>query len=349
MERANQKSFSKPFLITLVVLILTLCILLFKGFLVEMIIAAVLVSMLYPIYNWFLKIFRGRRNLAALVMCLLAVLLIIMPLVQLTVTVGKQAVPAYNSVVNFIKANDTAIKSSIVAKAQIFGLNEGNFRTVMFDALQKSSSAIVDVATSAVKGTTGFFISLGLIIFIMFFFFVDGENILRKVSKLSPLANKYNDELFHKFRIVSRTAFLSTFVVAVAQGIVGGLGFWIVGLPVLFPMLIMAILSLLPYIGSMIFYVPVGIYLIAVGQIWQGIFVLAWGFLAVGSIDNLIRMYLIKGKAQVNPIFIAFSIIGGISLFGFWGIVIGPLIVSLTVTVLHIYRLEFKKELADSK
>jgi predicted PurR-regulated permease PerM len=349
MERANQKSFSKPFLITLVVLILALCFFLFKGFLVEMIIAAVLVSMLYPIYNWFLKIFRGRRNLAAFVMCLLAVVFIIAPLVQLSITIGKQAVPAYNSVVSFLQNNDGAIKDSILAKAQIFGINEGNFRTVMFDALQKSSSAIVDVVASAIKGTTGFFISLGLIIFIMFFFFVDGENMLRKLSQLSPLANKHDEEIFHKFRVVSRTAFLSTFVVAATQGFVGGIGFWIAGLPVLFPMLIMATLSILPYVGSMIFYVPVGIYLIAVGQIWQGVFILAWGALLVGNIDNLLRMYLIKGKAQVNPIFIVFSIIGGISMFGFWGIIIGPLVVSLAVTMLYIYKLEFKKELADSK
>jgi len=89
-------------------------------------------------------------------------------------------------------------------------------------------------------------------------------------------------------------------------------------------------------------WLPVGIYLLIAGQIWQGIFLLTWGGLIVSMIDNLIRAYIIKGKAQVHPIFIIFSILGGISLFGFWGIIFGPLIISLAATVMHIYETEYK-------
>lgn len=134
---------------------------------------------------------------------------------------------------------------------------------------------------------------------------------------------------------------LSTFVTATAQGIVGAIGFAIVGFPAFLAGILVGLLSLLPYLGSMIFYVPVGIYYLLVGQVWQGIFVFLWGAIVIGNIDNVIRAYMIKGKAQVNPIFVIFSILGGISLFGFWGVILGPLIIAIAVTIFHIYELEF--------
>jgi predicted PurR-regulated permease PerM len=84
---------------------------------------------------------------------------------------------------------------------------------------------------------------------------------------------------------------------------------------------------------------------LAIGKIWQGIFIILWGSILVGNSDNLIRAYLLKDKAEVHPLFIVFAILGGLSLFGFWGIVFGPLVIALAVTVLHIYELEYEQVL----
>jgi predicted PurR-regulated permease PerM len=175
----------------------------------------------------------------------------------------------------------------------------------------------------------------------MFFFFVDGVKILRRIMYLSPLPNNHDQIIFNKFRKVSHTIFVSTFVAAGAQGLVGALGFGIVGFPPLLAGVLIALLSLLPYVGSMLLYVPVGIFYIFSGDIKEGIFILAWGALIIGTIDNIIRAYMIKDDAEVNPIFVLFAILGGLSLFGFWGIILGPLIIALMVTVFHIYELEF--------
>ena len=215
------------------------------------------------------------------------------------------------------------------------------FKDTVLNALKESSNWLLSGATLILKETTGFAVSLVLIIITMFFFFVDGEKIMKRLMYLSPLPNRYDRELFHKFRSVSYTIFISTFVAAIAQGLVGAIGFAIVGFPALLAGVLIALLSLLPYIGAMIFYVPVGLYYLLVGNIWQGIFILLWGFLIIGTIDNVIRAYMIKGKAEVNPIFVLFSILGGIALFGFWGVLMGPLLVALAVTILHIYELEF--------
>lgn len=158
---------------------------------------------------------------------------------------------------------------------------------------------------------------------------------------LSPLSNKHDKIIFKKFRKVSYAIFVSTFVASIAQGVVGAIGFAIVGFPAFLAGVMIALLSLLPYVGSMIFYVPIGLFYLLSGDIWQGIFVLSWGFFIIGTIDNIIRAYMIKDDAEVNPIFVLFSILGGISLFGFWGVILGPLIIALMVTIFHIYELEF--------
>ena len=95
----------------------------------------------------------------------------------------------------------------------------------------------------------------------------------------------------------------------------------------------------------MFVYVPIGVYLIVAGQIWQGIFILIWGALILGNADNIIRAYILHGIVRINPIFLILALMGGIALFGFWGIILGPIILSLVITVFSIYQMEYGKEL----
>lgn len=165
---------------------------------------------------------------------------------------------------------------------------------------------------------------------------------LEKLMYLTPLPNKYDLEIFKKFKDVSYSTFVSTFVVAIAQGILGAIGFIIIGFPAFFAGIAIAFISILPYVGSVIITVPIAVYLLAIGNVWQGVFMLIWGLGVVANVDNLIRAYMIKGKSEVHPIFLIFSILGGIVLFGFWGVVIGPLVIALAITIIHIYELEYR-------
>ena len=332
---------SKPFLLLLVVLVLVACYFVFKPFLIELIIAAVLVSILYGLYSKFKKLFFNNRNVAALIMCLLVIVLIIFPLSQVMILAGKKSVTAYNDTVQFFTQNDDFIQNKYLRQLDFVGLDNSTLQNFVIDIVKRSSDWMVGAATFILKETTNFFISLFFIVFAMFFFFRDGEGMLKKLSLWSPLQNKYNLRLFKKFRDVSYSTMVSTFVTALAQGFVGAIGYMIIGVPSFFPGILIGFTSLLPYIGSILVYVPTGIYLLLTGQIWQGIFILLWGAVIIGNTDNIIRTYMIQGKAHVNPVFVFFSIIGGVYLFGFWGVVIGPLVVSIAITVFHIYELEY--------
>lgn len=340
---------TKPFILILVALVLVGCYLVFQPFLTEIFMAAILASVFYAPYKAFSRFLRGHNHLAAILMCLFLLVIIILPSIQFVAYAADKSVAAYETTVNFFNSHslNDLLKSGFFQQGALRYLNLGsyNFDTAAFkqtvlSILQQSSDWLLSGATSVIKGTTDFVISLVLIVITMYFFFVDGERLAGGLVALLPLPEKYHQEIFRKFRAVSRTTFLSTFAAAFAQGLVGAIGFAVVGFPAFLAGILVTFFSLLP-LGSMVFYVPMALYYLLVGQIWQGVFVLLWGIFIISTVDNIVRTYMIKGQAEINPIFVLFSILGGIVLFGFWGVIIGPLIVALAVTVLHIYELEF--------
>src|SRR3989339_194686 len=262
---------SKSFLMFCIVAILIICYKIFQPFLVIIIVATILATIFYHPYEQLVKILRGRKNIAAVIMCFLVAILVIVPIANFMVYTTQRSIDTYDITQRYLDEHDvpTTIKNKFWDKYNYLGLG--------------------------------------------------GDTIK---SALIEIAKKVNDWI-----------------------VIGTIGFMIVGMPAFFAGIAMAFLSLLPYIGAAFVWFPVGIYLIVIGKIWQGIFLFIWGAGVVAMVDNLIRAYIIKDKAQVHPIFIIFSILGGIALFGFWGVIFGPLVISLAVTVLHIYELEYESVL----
>ncbi len=350
------KSLTKPFILVLVAVVLVACYLIFKPFLTEIFVAAIMVSVFYTPYVRFTKFLRGRRQLAAVLMCLLLLVLIILPTIKFIAYAGGQSISAYNITVNFFNSHtvNDLLKIDFLNRGVLrylhlntYNLDNSTFQNTVLSILKQSSNWLLSGASILLKSTTDFVISLLIIIVTMYFFFVDGKKMLKQLMALTPWPQKYNDELFHKFQVVSRSTFLSNFASAAAQGIVGAIGFGIVGFPPLLAGILVTLFSFLP-LGSTIFYLPMAVFYLLIGDIWQGIFILLWGMLIISTVDNIVRAYMIKDEAEINPIFVLLSILGGIGVFGFWGVILGPLVVALTVTVLHIYKMEFKDDLHRS-
>jgi len=344
MDRALM---TRIFLLTLLLMVLVACFLVFKPFLVVILVAAVLASIFYRPYEWLAKKIGGRKKIAALIMCVLIVLVIIIPLTNLIIFGAKKSVTAYSDTMIFLNTGgfENTIENGFFKSAQKwFNIGGDELKTVILDVAQKSSNVLVNGATGLLKETTTFVISLILIIFTLFFFFIDGQRMLERLMYWTPLSDKYDRLIFKKFRDVSYTVFFSTFLVALVQATLMATAFFIVGLPAFFPAIATALLSMIPFFGAYLVWVPAGIYLLIIGHIWQGIFIIIFGATIISTVDNVIRMFMIKGKAEVHPIFVLFSVLGGIVLFGFWGIVIGPLLISLAVTILNIYdEIEYSK------
>lgn len=336
----GREKFSNIFLLVILIGSLYLCYLLIKPFLTEIVLAGVLVTIFYPIFLKVVYWTRGKISLSAFIMCVFILSIIIVPFSYFIFYLAQQAIVFYSSLAssgNIVQYLDVQVWQ----KLNFVDENIFNLQQFIIDSVATIRAYLVTGATSLVRGTTQFFVSLILVIFTMFFLFRDGRSLLSRVMKLTPLSNKYDKLIWMKFRDVSYSAIVATFLTALAQAFSAGLAFFVVGLPVLLLSILIFVVSFLPYIGTALVWLPVAVYLLIIGKIWQGIFLIIWGVLVISLIDNFLRPYLIKDKADVHPIIVFFSIFGGLILFGAWGVIFGPLIVSLAVTILHIYELQY--------
>lgn len=351
----NKNLLSKGFLITLVIASLVACYFVFRPFLAEILIAAILATIFYRPYEWLAEKIRGRRKIAATIMCILIVLVIIIPLVEIIILAARESLTAYAQAADFFNKTDwsSVVKSSPLSRIKGLDLSNSGIQAFVMDLFQKSSNWLMGGAASLIKSTTSFVLSIIFIILTMFFFFVDGKKMLERLMSLTPLPNKYDKTIFKKFQDVSVSFILSTFIVAIVQGLACWFGFFIISLPFFFNIplpaffagIAAAFLSFIPFFGAWLIWLPGAIYLLAIGDVGAAIFLAVWGFLIIHPIDNVVRPLILHKKAEVHPIFLLFSILGGIVLFGFWGLIIGPLIVAVTITILHIYELEYGNEL----
>lgn len=201
---------------------------------------------------------------------------------------------------------------------------------------------------SVVGGAAGMLIGFFLMLLACYFFYVEGEAIMGELMALSPLPERYDREFATQFKDVIDATFRGHLLTGVAQGIATMIGLLIARVPAaLFWGSCATVISLLPFVGAAAVWVPAAIYLYAAAaighaQYWQAIFLTIWGIAVVSLIDNIVRPWAMKGKAQLPAIPLLFAVLGGMQAFGFIGLVIGPLVFSLLMTIVDIYKKTFR-------
>jgi predicted PurR-regulated permease PerM len=185
-------------------------------------------------------------------------------------------------------------------------------------------------------GALGIFGNLTLTLFILFFFFRDGDAMAERAWGLIPLDPKRKTRLNQHLQEVTRAVVFGTLITALVQGALLGVGFWITGLtsPLVFGVLA-AVASFIPFVGTALVWVPAALYLLAQGVAWKTIFLVAWSALVVGSADNVLRPMLVSGKARMGTLTVFFGVLGGLAAFGFIGLFLGPVILALVLTLIE--------------
>jgi predicted PurR-regulated permease PerM len=182
-------------------------------------------------------------------------------------------------------------------------------------------------------------------IFTLYYFFKDGELLVNKVKRLMPLTPSQIKVTFRQLQDVILATMYGGVVVALVQGLIGGILFAIVGIPsAVFWGAIMAFLSVIPFVGAFIIYIPAGLILIIGGSYFKGLAVILIGSIVISQIDNVLRPFLISGRTSMHPLLLFFTILGGVYLFGLLGIVLGPLIAAVFVTLLKIFEFKLHPE-----
>ena len=181
----------------------------------------------------------------------------------------------------------------------------------------------------------------------LFYFIRDGEKFLRKIMYLCPLGDNHEVMFYNKFTSTARATLKGSLVIGIVQGLIGGLLFYFVGIKgALIWGLVMMALSIL--IGCYLVWVPAGIIMLLLGNLWQGIAILAVGVLIISTIDNIIRPWLVGKDTQMHPLLVFLSTLGGILVFGLTGFIIGPVITSLLMAFWEMYEHYYKTELDNN-
>ena len=224
------------------------------------------------------------------------------------------------------------------------------YQKVGFDILSKENITKVTnfagtLSTKVLNTTVNTFTVITSMYFILYFMFVKARLFERIVAKAMPFKRKNIQLLGDKFIKLVMANAIGIPVVALGQGVVALIGYWIFGCPS--PMLLFAltaVASMLPVVGAAIVYVPVGIFMIAEGQTGPGVGILIYGLVIVGLTDNLLRFTLLKRLEDIHPLVTVFGIILGMNIFGFMGLIFGPILMSITVMLIQVYRDEFSED-----
>ena len=300
---------------------------------------------------------KGKENLAALLTSALLVVIVVVPLVCFSaalVVQGAESLSRANAWLQGAKLEEIlsgkwiqpfyAMVQGVLAR---LGVDQVSLR----EALMKASSAMAQLVLSWGRGflgdVTGLLVRFLLLIVLVFYLIRDGKGILTRLRHLSPLSPEQEGRLIQRVRSLSRSVVLANVATAAAQGVAGGIGLWIAGIPALFWGTMMAFTSLIPVVGTAIVWLPAVCYLLILGSWGKAIFLAAWCALVVGSIDNFLRPFLMKGEGQISSIYLFFAILGGIQLFGIVGILYGPLILGVTAVLLYLYELEYSEVLKE--
>lgn len=357
---ASQFNPSHYFLFFLLFLSIYACYQLLQPYLNAIMLALILSTILRPFYQKMQQWVRGRKNLAALLICVLLALVVVLPLTFVAIAVIQQGIDAFNAIYDWIAAGKyTALLEHPWAKKLAllgdkylpniqklfpkFDLQAIRFDQILLRVSRSLGEFLLNQGGHFFENLTSLLMRSFLMLFALFFIIRDQEAIFKTILHLIPLPSSQERKIIERITAVARSALLGTFVTAIAQGIAGGLAFHIAGLPGLFWGAVMTFASLVPIVGTALIWLPAAIYLFLSGHWGYGIFMVGWCSLIVGMIDNIVRPLLMKeAGGNMGTLLIFFSILGGISYFGLIGLLYGPLIIGLTLVLLYIYSLEFE-------
>lgn len=333
-------SIERKFLFALLAIVVIIVLLILYPFLTVFILAGAFAVFLDPLYRWIKKyITRGRQAIASFITVTLFLIILCVPIFFIGSIIFNQTQDAYYSMVSsggtssFIQKIDNSINNLLPVG---FSFNTHDKITELFSLL---TSNLANFFTSTFNTVL---MSL-LTIFATFYLLKDGHKWKDELVKMSPLSESHVSQIISNLKDSINRIFRGTFFIAIIQGILSWLGLSVFGVPS--PALwgvIAGLASFIPTLGTSIVFIPAVLFLFFSGMQLQALGLLIWASILVGTIDNVLAPYLISKKSEVPPLFILFSILGGISLMGTVGIIIGPLVLSLLYTLISIYRKEVK-------
>lgn len=326
---------------------------LLRGFMVSLFWAVAFAILFLPLAQRLRGPLGNREALVPVVTVLIVMLAVVIPLIAIgfavTSEVARLLVEVEAGKIEFDKPVEWVRTNlpQLYLVAEKYGLDPDGIRESLSSAALASGQWVASNAVRAGQGTLNFTLSLFLMIYLLFFFLRDGQAIIERLVQVLPLGDERERQLFARFAQVVRATVKGTFIIGAVQGMIGGITFALLGIQgaVLWGVL-MALLSLLPAIGAALVWLPAAIMLLADGQYLDGGTLIAVGVLVIGLADNLLRPILVGRDTRLPDYLILLATLGGLGSFGVSGLIIGPLIAALFITVWEMFEASFGSPVA---
>lgn len=343
----------------MVIFSLYLAYLLASPFIHAIIMGIVFAVLSWPIQKKMLKITKGRwRRIPATALTMLIIMIcIILPFIFFMIRLVPQALLSLGSLSEWLTSFDISAFTNSQIVHNLFNFikehvpfidpKADDISSALLAATREASQFLLKGATTVVSNALNFALHFALLLLVMFFVLLDGEAMMSRFMYLFPLKEIQKDTIFDRLRAVARAVLVGGVLVAVLQGLVGGIGMAIVGMPALFCGALIALASFVPVFGTGLIWGPVAVWLFINGMTWQGIFVLVWCGILVSAIDSVMRPIFMSNQAGLSTFFLFMSILGGLKTFGMLGVFYGPLVLGFVVVMLSLYAHEYREFLTD--
>jgi predicted PurR-regulated permease PerM len=347
----TQDRFNQAFVLLLLLFISAVFLAMVWPFLMTIIMAGIFSALTRPLNRWLEARFGGRRSLAAAVSLLLIVFGVLLPLAGLVGAVTGEAIKVGATVKPWVQKqlSQPAEFSELLEKIPFYDRILPYKETILLKAgelVGRFSSFLINSLSSVTVMTAQFIFMLFIFLYTMFFFLVDGDRILSLIMRYLPLKQEDGERMLDRFTSVTRATLKGVAVIGILQGTLTGAAFAVIGIPsFIFWGTVTAVMSLVPGIGTAVVWLPASIILASNGHYGQAIGLFAFCGLVVAGLDNFLRPRLVGQDTRLHELMILFGTLGGIMMFGVAGIIIGPIVAALVVTVWEIYGVVFQNEL----
>jgi predicted PurR-regulated permease PerM len=324
---------------------------LLRPFFAPLLWACIVAVLFHPVQLWLQNRWGERPNLTALTTLLACVVLVVLPVLFLLMQFLQQGLAIYEQIsageirpAEYIDRIRSAFPA-VQALLERLNVDMATVRQNAADAAVTATRFLAENALAFGQGTFSFFLKLALMLYVTYFLLRDGSGLVDKLVAAIPLGDERERTLFRKFAEVARATVKGNLIVAIVQGTLGGLIFWILGLPAaLLWGVVMTVLSLIPAVGAGIVWLPAAVYLYAVGDWLPATVLIAYGVLVIGLADNVLRPILVGRDTKLPDWMVLLSTLGGIAMVGINGFVVGPLIAVLFVAFWQIFGDEFNPD-----
>jgi predicted PurR-regulated permease PerM len=332
-------------LLAALVLVVYLAFVVFRPFILEFTVASCVGLLMGPAQARLTRWLGGRRTIAAALLVLLVAVLILVPVVSLAAFVGNQAGTAFDWLRPYL--TPTAIEDSLrdltrrVPWLEPWVAGRDQLSFAVSTVLSRAAAAANAVLQGVVAGLAAALFELTLFLLMLFFLLRDGGRLQAELRRISPLSEAQEQQVFEHLGKTVKGVMQAMILVPLAQGVLGALGFWLFGVPS--PILWgigVVLAALVPILGSPLAWVPACVYLFVTGAQSQGLGLFLYGLAIISTIDNVAKPLLLHEAAQIHPLLGFLSILGGVLAFGPLGFLVGPVILSLVLSAIRIYRLD---------